>query len=595
MSKIPSSFLDLLRERVLLSHVIGPLVKLTKKNRDYMGLCPFHKEKTPSFTVHDDKKFYHCFGCGAHGDGIDFLTRHQGMSFLDAVETMARLAGLTVPQSMTQTSESSLSPTLYKIHQDAAQWFQQHLSQLGAPGAKKAQNYLKDRGIHPSSQTLFQIGYAPSSGLKDFLLKKYDLPSLKESGLIVEKNGQWQDRFRNRLMLPIFDRKGQIIAFGGRTLEDGIPKYLNSPETPLFHKGNVLYGPPLFERKSSKEMPLFVVEGYLDVISLTQANVGLAVATLGTALTSTHIEQLWRLSPEPILCFDGDDAGKRASFRALERALPLLKPGYSFHFVMLPQGEDPDSLIQKGGKTSWEEHIQRARPFQEILWSWFLMTHRFDTMERRAAARKALYHLLGQLEDPYVRQEYQDLMLEKWKALTQTPKNERKTNALARGEKVTRPTSPELIQQRLLLAIPLQHPALMPLICEDFAGLTFQYQPYEILKQKMILAFEDKKNLDQDDLYSYLCSQGEEEKIQDILRPDLSLHSRSIQPMTPLEDVRKAWNDILERYQGNKFLQADIQQAQERLQHSMTQEAWNRLKTLKTMVLSSDEAQKIHK
>jgi DNA primase len=592
MMKIPPSFLDLLRERVLLSEIIRPYVKLTRKGREYQGLCPFHKEKTPSFSVKDDKRFYHCFGCGAHGDGVEFLMRHQGLGFLEAVETLARGAGLAMPlQKEESPHDRKQRDDLYAIHQEATSWFR---SQLTSREGQEAQAYLKRRGVSPEISQVFQLGYAPPQGfgLGDFLVKRgYKLPQLLEAGVVVQKGGGAQDRFRHRLIFPITDRRGRIIAFGGRTLGEGIPKYLNSSDTPLFNKGETLYGLPLAEKAVREEKaPLVVVEGYMDVVSLYQGGVTGVVASLGTALTETQMGMLWRLSPEPFLSFDGDGAGQRASFRALERALPLLRPGYSFNFIDLPQGEDPDSLVSRGGRKAWDEVMKGAQPFREVLWSRGLQSQRLDTPERRAGGKQALFQLVAQIKDPDIRHEYQLDMDKKWQILTQGPINGNKKRGMGGGAgRVTLPTTPELMQQRILLAIPLQHPPLIQTICEVFAGLTFGFQPYEILKQKIILAFEIEKNLDRKELHSYLCKRGESETLADILRPEVFLHAAVAREEASLEEALKGWFEVWGRYQGQKFLLADVKEAQDTLQHTMTAESWRRLRILKEMTLAPSE------
>ncbi len=325
----PPRFLDELRQRVSLAEIVGRRVKLVRRGREYIGLCPFHKEKTPSFSVVEDKGFYHCFGCGAHGDVIGFVMQTENLSFPEAVEQLARQAGLDVPQESREERErAARQATLQGAVDAACVYFEQ---MLYGPDGRAARAYLERRGLDEATIRRFRLGYAPDGRdhLKRALAKEFPEPLLIEAGLLrkPEGGGETYDYFRDRVIFPIGDRRGRIIAFGGRVMGDGQPKYLNSPDTPLFQKGRVLYGWALARAAAAKEPSAIVVEGYMDVIALHRAGFATAVAPLGTALTEAQIEELWRLAPEPILCFDGDAAGQRAASRALARALPILKPG----------------------------------------------------------------------------------------------------------------------------------------------------------------------------------------------------------------------------------------------------------------------------
>ena len=325
----PPRFLDELRARVSLAETVARRVKLVRRGRDYIGLCPFHKERTPSFNVVEDKGFYHCFGCGAHGDVMGFLMQTESLSFPEAVEQLARQAGLEVPQQTREERERAERHASLQDAVTAACSFYE--AALHSPQGREARAYLERRGLDEATIRRFRLGYAPDGrdSLKRAVGKTIPEALLIEAGLLrrPESGGESYDYFRDRVIFPIGDRRGNPIAFGGRVLGDGQPKYLNSPETPLFQKGRVLYGWALAREAAARQPSAIVVEGYMDVIALHRAGFATAVAPLGTALTETQIEELWRLAPEPVLCFDGDAAGQRAVARALERALPLVEAG----------------------------------------------------------------------------------------------------------------------------------------------------------------------------------------------------------------------------------------------------------------------------
>ena len=367
--RIPDAFIDELLARSDIVEIIDSRVPLKKAGREYTACCPFHNEKTPSFTVSPTKQFYHCFGCGAHGTAVGFLMEYERLGFVDAVEELARQAGLEVPYEGGREPADDLSP-LYAIMQDAAHYFTRQLRQPAQ--ARSAVDYLKRRGLSGEIAAEFMIGYAPSGW--DNLLgamggDEARLELLRRSGLIVDADGKRYDRFRDRIMFPIRDRRGRVIAFGGRVLGDDTPKYLNSPETPIFHKGRELYG--LYEARQALRhiQRLLVVEGYMDVVALAQHGIRNAVATLGTATTEAHLEQLFRAAPELVFCFDGDRAGREAGWKALQITLPVLSEGREVRFLFLPEGEDPDSRVRAEGAEAFEARLARAVPLSEYLFS----------------------------------------------------------------------------------------------------------------------------------------------------------------------------------------------------------------------------------
>ncbi|HVJ31511.1 MAG TPA: DNA primase [Terriglobia bacterium] len=413
----PPSFLEELRQRVSITDVVGRKVRLIRRGHEASGLCPFHNEKSPSFTVSEDKGFYHCFGCGAHGDVIGFVMNSDGLDFRNAVEKLAGEAGLVVPQESPESRDrAEHQATLTGVMELAAKFFEAH---LGASSGKAGLDYLKKRGLTPETLKRFRLGYAPDSrtALKVHLEKQAVPEALSvEAGLLIkpEEGGATYDRFRGRVMFPILDRRGQVIAFGGRILTDEKPKYLNSPETPLFHKGRVLYGLSLAQKPARDKNEVIATEGYMDVIALAQAGFPQAVAPLGTALTEEQIELLWRLVPEPILCFDGDAAGQKAAARAAERVMPILKPGLSLRFAWMPAGEDPDSLIKAQGPAAMRQILDRTEPLVEVFWRMALADRVLDTPERRSGFKRDLLAAVGRISDKSIQDAYRQEMLERF-------------------------------------------------------------------------------------------------------------------------------------------------------------------------------------
>lgn len=386
------AFLDELRARTVLSAVIAPSVKLIRAGREWKACCPFHNEKTPSFTVNDDKGFYHCFGCGAHGDAIRFLTDNRGMQFMDAVKELAAKAGLDVPAPDPRAQErAERASTLTDVMGEVAKWYAEQLQ--GIAGAD-AREYLKRRGIDQATVVRFGIGLAPDG--RNVLKRALDHlgeHKLVETGMLIkpeEKGKESYDRFRGRLMIPIRDPRGRVIAFGGRILGEGEPKYLNSPDTPLFDKGRTLYNIDRASPASRAAKRLIVVEGYMDVIALDRAGIAEVVAPNGTAVTEAQLERMWRLDPSPILCFDGDNAGKKAAIRAALRALPHIGPDRTLRFVELPAGQDPDDVIRSGGREAFEALLANPEPLDARLWRHEVEAEPLATPEAWAGLKQRL-------------------------------------------------------------------------------------------------------------------------------------------------------------------------------------------------------------
>ena len=419
-------WLDELRSRVTLSSVIMRTTKLQRAGREWKACCPFHNEKTPSFTVSDEKGFYHCFGCQAHGDVISWMTDQRGLSFMDAVKELAAEAGMEVPALDPRAARQAEERAgLHEVMQAAQDWF---VASLEAPGGTKAREYLKSRGFNVRTVERFGFGFAPNERqAMKASLKQFDETLLIEGGLrIAVEDKEPYDRFRNRLMLPIHDARGRVIAFGGRILEadSKAPKYLNSPDTPLFDKGRTLYNLHRAGPASRQSGRMIVVEGYMDVIALAAAGFEEAVAPLGTALTERQIELLWRMVETPILCFDGDAAGQRAAMRAIERALPLLRPAHSLAIVRLPAGLDPDDLLKAKGRGAMEKLLAEPATLLDTLWEFERAAQPLRTPEDKAGLKQRLIDHVERIEHPDIRALYKRDLLERFSAFA-FPRRER--------------------------------------------------------------------------------------------------------------------------------------------------------------------------
>jgi DNA primase len=395
---IPQSFIQDLLNRLDVVDVVERYVPLKKAGANYMACCPFHNEKTPSFSVSPTKQFYHCFGCGAHGTAISFVMEYQGLGFVEAVEELARSAGMTVPQETSgERPRVSQSMELTELMLQATRFYREQLKRT-----PRAIDYLKQRGLSGEIAARFGIGYAPAEwqNLAE-IFHEYTSQDVVQAGLVIEgENGKRYDRFRDRIMFPILNQRGTVIGFGGRVLGQGEPKYLNSPETPLFEKGQELYG--LYQaRKAIREAGrILVVEGYMDVVALAQHGIEYAVATLGTATTPYHVQKLLRQSDNVVFCFDGDNAGRKAAWRALENSLGQVVDGKNLSFLFLPQGEDPDSYVRNAGKAGFESLLAEAVPFSQFLLRELTAQVDMQTQEGRARLLQLARPLLQQVAAP---------------------------------------------------------------------------------------------------------------------------------------------------------------------------------------------------
>lgn len=416
MSLTPQ-WLDELRNRISLSGVIGRSIRVQKAGREFKACCPFHNEKTPSFTINDEKGFYHCFGCGAHGDVIRWMTDHQGLPFIEAVKELAAQAGMDMPEMDRQAAQrAQAAKSLHDVMQAAQDFF---VASLKGPGGEQARAYLASRGFPERVAREFGFGYAPDSrtALKE-ALSQFPAEMLIEAGLQIVVEGKAPyDRFRGRLMLPIADQRGRIIAFGGRILtaeKTDAPKYLNSPDTPLFDKGRTLYNLHRAAPAARSAARIVVVEGYMDAVALAAAGIAEAVAPLGTALTEHQIERLWRVTECPTLCFDGDAAGQRAAMKAVTRALPLLRPGHSLRIVTLPDGMDPDDVVKKRGREAMLGLLGSARSLVEVLWEGERDALPLATPEDKAGLKARLLAHCETIQHPDIKTLYRRELLDRF-------------------------------------------------------------------------------------------------------------------------------------------------------------------------------------
>lgn len=608
----PPDFLDELRNRVGLAAVIGRRVKLVKKGREYSGLCPFHNEKSPSFTVNEDKGFFHCFGCGAHGDAIGFEMRANHLSFTEAVETLAAQVGLEVPKaSPEERRREAQRASLHDAMEAACRFFER---QLHTAAGRDGLAYLRERGLSEQTIARFRLGWAPDSreALKKAVMSEACPESLlTEVGLLKkpEGGGASFDFFRGRVTFPVTDRKGRVVAFGARTLGDGQPKYLNSPDTPLFHKGSMLYG-LAHARETAREKGIaLAVEGYMDVIALHQAGFTYAVAPLGTALTELQIEELWRLADEPILCFDGDSAGQRAMARASERGLPILKPGKSLRFAVLPHPEDPDSLIKAKGAGAMQAVLDSADPLFEVVWRLSTQGRALDTPERRAALEKDLKEKAFDIADESVRWQYLGAFRERMRTAFRPPRpawngpggGKRFEPKRRPGDPALRatdgrlpgagrpmpPPSPRARQERLLLQLILDHPPLAEEVAERLGETALSDSVLDNLRQGILKHLDIARDLDSEALQGHLRSNGFSRALDSLL----DANTTDIARPNEVHEARTLWEHTFILY-TRRELMADVGDAMRRLADDMSEPNLDRLNALnarEAKIIGGDE------
>ncbi len=548
-------------------------MKLTRSGRQWKGCCPFHGEKTPSFYVYDDH--FQCFGCGVHGDAISFVMQSQGMGFMEAVETLAAEAGLDVPKPTPEAAaRAEHAKTLYDVLEAAAKSFQRRLF---LPEGKAGLDYLRKRGLTDETIHKFGLGWSGEGRgalAADLQREGITPPMLAEAGLTKAADGRegYVDYFFNRVMFPIRDRRGHVVSFGGRILGDGQPKYVNGPETEVFSKRRTLYGLDLARQSRS----LVVVEGYLDVIALHQAGIAGAVAPLGTALTDEHLTELWRIDPMPVLCFDGDAAGARAAARTAELALPHLTPVQSLRIVTLPTGEDPDSLVRRGGKAAFSSLLDAAKPLSSSLFGLMSEGSSFTSAENRAAFRGRLMAAAGQVKDKDLAAELRRELLDQFFARSRPPPRGGKSATLGASNFLR----PERVAgrdecARILLAILLWHPHLLHDVEETFATLKLPLQ-WKPLRSAILNWGSRTERLDFEALLAHLSASGLDELARQALADDpLPLPACARDGAMPAE-AGTGWWHYFGLMQPDR-LDSDIVAARIALETSMDDAAQRRL------------------
>jgi DNA primase len=626
--RFPPSLLDEIRARLPASQVIGRRVKLKRQGREFAGLSPFKQEKTPSFTVNDQKGFYHCFASGEHGDIFDFLIKMEGLEFPEAVERLAGEAGVELPKSTPQAeAREALTVRLRKVAEASCGFFQEALR--GAAG-REARAYLDQRGVGAEDVERFRLGYAPQGRhqLKEHLAAKgFAAEDMTGSGMLISGDDipVSYDRFRNRLMFPITDPRGQVIAFGGRALgDDQQPKYLNSPETPLFHKGGVLFNAAQARKAAHDRGGVIVAEGYMDVIALTRAGFPNAVAPLGTALTAEQLQLLWRMADEPLLCFDGDSAGVKAAHRAAETALPLLTPGKSLGFALLPEGLDPDDLLRQQGADALARALQAPKPLVDVLWAKELASGTWTTPERRAQLERRLAELIGTIADRTVRQYYDQetrrRLREQFNAYRQPrpggadgfgqrrgqprpgasgqhrksaggftgpkragfqPFADSAATASLAGSAMLRAAGNSLPQREALLVITLlNHPWLLDDDLEAVAALHFEAEPLQRLRDCILSVYSQQNPLDKQALHHQLGKLGYHGFLAQVEHAITHNSDWNTQPHASSESVLMGWRHRLALHRKSVELKRELESARRAYEIEQSEENFLKLQDL---------------
>ncbi len=611
--RFPDHILDEIRTRLTISEVVGRKVTWDRRKSvpakgDYWACCPFHQENTPSFHADDRRGRYHCFGCKASGDIFTFVTETEGLSFPEAVQSLADLAGVNLPAPSPEAAEREQKrATLYDVMEMATAFFEDALQ--SADGAA-ARGYLSDRGLSSKTQQDFRIGYAPNDrrALKTHLAaNQVSAEQMVECGLVIAGPdiAVPYDRFRDRIMFPIRDTRGRVIAFGGRAMSaDAQAKYLNSPEGPLFHKSKVLYNFDTARKAAYDAGSLVVCEGYMDVIALVRAGYANAVAPLGTALTEDQLKLMWKAVPEPVLCFDGDMAGRKAAYRAVDTALALLQPGHSLKFALLPDGKDPDDLINDGGREAIEQVLDAATPLASMLWDREMETSDLTTPERRADFEQRLLGAVRQVADERVRGHYNDHIQTKLKALwssagtarparptRQPPGAKRDRRSRGRGpvrrpwdmqfppsqelKRLANPTKPDFggrrREQLLVLAL-VNHPHLVEENVDLVADLEFSNQDLDTLRREILDVAALQAPLETALLRDHLAQRGYAQILGQL---DAGLSHKSdwyVQPEAAQADVGTGWSQLVVLHKKALMLNKELMAAELALAEEATEE-----------------------
>lgn len=605
---IPPQFINQLKDRVVLSEVIGQRINVKRAGREYKACCPFHKEKTPSFTINNDKQFYHCFGCGAHGGAIDFVMQHDNLSFVEAVEALASKVGMEVPkQSPQEVKKARAQKNLYELIEDTTKFFEQQL--LDAP-QEDARRYLHERQISPEMRSAFRIGFSPMDGQKlvSYLKEKgYTEKQMIEAGVCrASKYGKDPYAFfRDRVMFPVADRRGRVVAFGGRILPEHLrpphqgdhkpPKYINSSDTPLFNKGHMLYGESHARQAAGDGQSIIVVEGYLDVIACFENGYRGAVAPLGTAVTEEQILSMWNMIPSgqgvkaPILCFDGDNAGQRAASRACDRLIPLIKADHSAKFAFLPDGQDPDSLIRNQGKGAFDAILESSLPLNEFLWLKHTNGRVIRSPEERAGLEKTLHDEVARIQDRSVQFYYKQFFKQKMYEVfgpaksKNSPYNKRNTQ---RGQwvkgghandpmptlKVRRPAfSNQFLPQQILLAAIINHPWLFERAEEFLADMKIENERLDLLRQNVLNHLCHEENHDHDLIIQELTELGFGSELETLFSRATYTHAAFVKRETARDTVIEGWDELSRSVQKQQIL-VEMQKVDQDFMHDFNKD-----------------------
>jgi len=593
--KFSDSFLDEIRARLPVSQIVSRRVPLKRRGREFVGLSPFNREKTPSFTVNDQKGFYHCFSSGKHGDVFTFLMEIEGLSFPEAVERLAGEAGLELPKPDPQYERSAKERLgLFDALEAACRFFQDDLK---TREGRAALSYAEGRGLLPETLRQFRIGFAPNSkdALKSALLKKgFTEAQLLDAGLLIKPDDgrATYDRFRNRLTIPIVDAKSRVIAFGARALDPAAePKYLNSPETRLFDKGSTVFNFARARKAAFDSGELVVVEGYMDVIALNQAGFANVVATLGTAFTERQMELLWQLAPEPVICFDGDKAGEAAAARAIDRMLPNLREGRSFRFAFLPHSSDPDDLVRAKGPRALAECLASARPLIDVVWLRELRSHPVDTPERRAALEARLDGLLAEIANIRVRDHYRREVKNRFFELWRGKPGRGGTRPAIPSSRSVEPGRPTPLPSArgfvtvIILAL-VNHPWLLDRFAEEVATLEIRDKSLAALLGSVTRIIFDDHGVTPPERLADLIKAGSHAKLFDRLFRDSAFTRLAfLQPETPPQDVEQQFADIIFRFCALPSLNRELEESADHLA-DMSEAEFERFAALQQQVAS---------
>ncbi|MCC2113276.1 MAG: DNA primase [Hyphomicrobiales bacterium] len=614
------ALLDEIRARLPISEVAGRRVTWDRRKSqpakgDYWACCPFHSEKTPSFHVDDRRGIYKCFGCGASGDMFKFVTETEGLSFPEVVERLAGEAGVPLPVPDPRTAErEEKRANLHEVMELATAFFE---AKLQSRDGAAARGYLAGRGIGPDLQARFRLGYAPNdrSALKTYLAGKgVSREQLIDTGLVVHGDDipVPYDRFRDRVIFPITDLKGRVIAFGGRAMSADIPaKYLNSPETPLFHKSYVLYNGAGARRAAYNGQTVVAVEGYIDVIALVAAGFEAAVAPLGTALTSDQMTLLWRMSDEPVLCFDGDAAGMRAAARAVDTALPLLAPGKSLRFAMLPEGQDPDDVIRSAGRPAIEDILDHAHPLADMLWRREAEAGVYDTPERRAALEARLNEIVRTIRDDAVRRHYAQAIGERLQAAfgSRRPAEFRRNRGQAPGRDRRRYTpqpiaastsllnSPAVsrnfhiaisAREAVLLGAIINHPRLIAHHIEEIAELELGSRDLDRLRAAIVEIAADRHDIDASEFRGAIVARGFEELLHKIDGRIAACRDWYAAVDADDADAEQAWRQSLALHNRTRVLHKELRAAELSYANDPSEENWANLLDIRSELAKTE-------